>query len=159
MPQPPEPQPPLRHCGALAAAGATRLMTVTAGQYCGGLVGWPPGGPGWPPPPNPTTPPPGTGGCTATYSVVGQWQGGFQGDVRVTAGSSAIRGWRVSWSFANGQTISQSWNATINASGSAVTAANVSFNGLLGAGASTTFGFIGTWNGSNATPSLTCTAT
>ncbi|WFE26033.1 carbohydrate-binding domain-containing protein [Solwaraspora sp. WMMD791] len=155
-------------------AGATRLMTVTAGQYRGGLVGWPPG-PGWPPPPqptptppppnpttpppNPTTPPPGGGGCTATYSVVGQWQGGFQGDVRVTAGSSAINGWRVTWTFANGQTISQSWNATINASGSAVTATNVSFNGALGAGASTTFGFLGTWNGSNATPALTCTAT
>ncbi|MEO3745346.1 carbohydrate-binding domain-containing protein [Plantactinospora sp. B5E13] len=156
-------------------AGATRLMTVTAGQYRGGLIGWPPGGPGWPPPttpapttpppnptappPNPTTPPPGAGGCTATYSVAGQWQGGFQGDVRVTAGSSAINGWRVTWSFANGQTISQSWNATISASGSAVTATNVSFNGALGAGASTTFGFLGTWNGSNTVPTLTCTAT
>ncbi|GIJ81443.1 Cellulose binding domain-containing protein [Micromonospora phaseoli] len=154
-------------------AGATRLMTVIAGQYRGGLVGWPPGGPGWPPPttpppttpppttppPNPTTPPPSAGGCTATYSIVGQWQGGFQGDVRITAGSSAINGWRVTWTFANGQTISQSWNATISASGSAVTATNVSFNGSLGAGASATFGFIGTWNGSNTAPTLTCTAT
>ncbi|MEV2242522.1 carbohydrate-binding domain-containing protein [Micromonospora sp. NPDC049891] len=156
-------------------AGATRLMTVTAGQYRGGLVGWPPGGPGWPPPttpppttpppnpttppPNPTTPPPSARGCTATYSVASQWQGGFQADVRVTAGSSAINGWRVTWTFANGQTISQSWNATISASGSAVTATNVSFNGSLAAGASTTFGFLGTWNGSNAAPTLTCTAT
>ncbi|GAB3855128.1 hypothetical protein GCM10029963_49250 [Micromonospora andamanensis] len=156
-------------------AGATRLMTVTAGQYRGGLVGWPPGGPGWPPPttpppttpppnpttppPNPTTPPPSTGGCTATYSVVGQWQGGFQGEVRVTAGSAAIRGWRVTWTFANGQTITQSWNATINASGSAVTATNVSFNGSLAAGTSATFGFLGNWNGSNTVPTLTCTAT
>jgi hypothetical protein len=151
-------------------AGATRLMTVTAGQYRGGLVGWPPGGPGWPPPttpppspttppPNPTTPPPSAGGCTATYSVAGQWQGGFQGEVRVTAGSSAINGWRVTWTFANGQTISQAWNATISASGSAVTATNVSFNGSLGAGASATFGFLGSWNGSNTAPTLTCTAT
>ncbi|MDG4791137.1 carbohydrate-binding domain-containing protein [Micromonospora sp. WMMD1102] len=155
-------------------AGASRLMTVTAGQYRGGLVGWPPGGPGWPPPttppptnppttpptpPNPTTPPPGTGGCTASYAVTSQWQGGFQGDVRVTAGSSAIRGWRVTWTFGNGQTISQSWNATISASGSVVTATNVAFNGALGAGASTTFGFIGTWNGSNTAPAVTCTAT
>ncbi|MBX7270134.1 cellulose binding domain-containing protein [Micromonospora sp. Llam7] len=172
--------------------GATRLMTVTAGQYRGGLIGWPPGGPGWPPPttpppttpppttpppttpppttpspspttpppspPSPPTPPPGVGGCTATYSILGQWQGGFQGDVRVTAGSSPISGWRVTWTFANGQTISQSWNATISASGSAVTATNVSFNGSLGAGASATFGFIGTWNGSNTAPTLTCTA-
>ncbi|MFY1689155.1 carbohydrate-binding domain-containing protein [Plantactinospora sp. WMMB782] len=156
-------------------AGASRLMTVTAGQYRGGLVGWPPGGPGWPPPntpppttppptnpttpPNPTNPPPGAGGCTASYAITSQWQGGFQGDVRVTAGSSAIRGWRVTWTFGNGQTISQSWNATVSASGSAVTATNVAFNGSLGAGASTTFGFIGTWNGSNTAPAVTCTAT
>ncbi|WP_341718110.1 carbohydrate-binding domain-containing protein [Micromonospora sp. FIMYZ51] len=150
-------------------AGATRLMTVTAGQYRGGLVGWPPGGPGWPPPttpppnpttppPNPTTPPPGARGCTATYSIQNQWQGGFQGEVRVTAGSSPISGWRVTWTFANGQTITQSWNATISASGSAVTASNVSFNGSLGAGGSTTFGFLGSWNGSNSAPTLTCTA-
>ncbi|GIJ24800.1 carbohydrate-binding domain-containing protein [Micromonospora lutea] len=157
-------------------AGANRLMTVVAGQYRGGLVGWPPGGPGWPPPPtptpttppppnpttpppNPTTPPPSTRGCTATYSVTNQWQGGFQGEVQVTAGSSPITGWRVTWTFANGQTITQAWNATISASGSAVTATNVSFNGSLGAGGRTTFGFLGSWNGSNTTPTLTCTAT
>nr|MDT0661357.1 carbohydrate-binding domain-containing protein [Micromonospora sp. DSM 115978] len=157
-------------------SGATRMMTVQSGQYSGGLIGWP----GWPPPnptpppptpttpppnpttppPNPTTPPPNPGaGCTATYSVLGQWQGGFQGDVRVTAGSSAIRGWRVTWTFANGQTVSQSWNATISASGSAMTATNVSHNGSLAAGATTTFGFIGTWNGTNTAPTPTCTAT
>ena len=112
-----------------------------------------------PPPPNPTTPPPGAGGCTATYSIVNQWQGGFQGEVQVTAGSSAINGWRVTWTFTNGQTISQSWNATITTSGSAVTATNVAYNGSLGAGASTTFGFLGTWNGTNTAPSVTCTAT
>lgn len=157
-------------------SGATRMMTIQAGTYSGGLIGFPgfpqptptppPPNPTTPPPnpttppPNPTTPPPNPGaGCTATYSIVGQWQGGFQGDIRVTAGSSAIRGWRVTWTFANGQTISQSWNATINASGSAVTATNVSHNGALGAGANATFGFIGTWNGTNTAPTLTCTPT
>ncbi|MEQ4303076.1 cellulase family glycosylhydrolase [Plantactinospora sp. B6F1] len=105
-----------------------------------------------------TTPPVGSRGCTASYAITGQWQGGFQADVRVTAGSAAISGWTVSWTFANGQRINQSWNVTITSSGSAVTARNVSYNGSLGAGASTAFGFIGTWNGTNSAPTLSCAA-
>ncbi|MFC6018250.1 cellulase family glycosylhydrolase [Plantactinospora solaniradicis] len=112
------------------------------------------------PPVTPTTTPPGaTRACTATYSVVGQWSGGFQGDVRVTAGGSAISGWAVTLAFPNGQTVSQAWNATVTTSGSTVTARNVGYNGSLAAGAGTTFGFIGSWNGSNGAPTLTCTAT
>ncbi|SCL49657.1 mannan endo-1,4-beta-mannosidase [Micromonospora citrea] len=111
-----------------------------------------------PPPttPPPTTPPP--GGCTATYTVVNQWQGGFQGEVKVTAGSAAITGWTTTWTFANGQSVSQAWNATVSGSGSSYTARNVDWNGRLGAGASTSFGFIASWNGTNATPAVTCAA-
>jgi mannan endo-1,4-beta-mannosidase len=114
-----------------------------------------------PPPssrPPSSSPPGGTRGCTAAYTLIGQWQGGFQGEVRVTAGTAAITGWTVSWTFANGQTVTQSWNATITSSGSSVTARNVSYNGNLGAGASATFGFLGAWNGTNSSPSLSCTA-
>jgi chitin-binding protein len=113
------------------------------------------------PPTNPTTPPqpPATGACSATYAITGSWQGGFQGDVRVTAGAAAIRGWTVRWTFPNGQTIGNSWGATVTASGSAVTATNAAYNGSLSAGASTTFGFIGSWNGTNGVPTLTCSAT
>jgi mannan endo-1,4-beta-mannosidase len=107
----------------------------------------------------PTTPPGGTPGCTLAYSTVGQWPGGFQGEVRVTAGSSAINGWTATWTFANGQAVSQAWGATITSSGSTVTARNVAYNGRLAAGASTTFGFIGSWNGANNAPAaLTCAA-
>ncbi|MBN1172983.1 MAG: cellulase family glycosylhydrolase [Micromonosporaceae bacterium] len=108
--------------------------------------------------PSSSSPTSGTKGCSAAYSITGQWQGGFQGDVKVTAGSSAISGWTITWTFANGQTITQSWNATVTASGSSVTAKNVSYNGSLGAGASTSFGFIGAWNGTNSAPAVTCTA-
>ncbi|MFJ5617278.1 lytic polysaccharide monooxygenase [Micromonospora sp. NPDC093243] len=128
------------------------------------------GGPTTPPPttpppttPPPTTPPPTTpppaGACTATYRVTGQWTGGFQGEVQVTAGGSALRGWSVSWTYGNGQQISSAWNATVSTTGSLVTARNVGHNGSLGAGASTTFGFLGSWNGSNPAPALTCTGT
>ncbi|MEU8261994.1 cellulase family glycosylhydrolase [Micromonospora sp. NPDC048999] len=106
-----------------------------------------------------TTPPTGGRTCTATYAVVNQWPGGFQGDVRVTAGSSAISGWTVTWTFANGQTVTQWWNATVTSSGSKVTARNESYNGSLGAGASTNFGFNGSWNNvTNSVPTLSCTA-
>jgi endo-1,4-beta-xylanase len=104
-----------------------------------------------------TTPPP-PRGCTATYKIVSQWQGGFQADVTVTAGSSAIGGWTVSWTFANGQTVTQAWSAVVTSNGPAVTAKNVGYNGTVNAGASVWFGFIGTWNGTNSAPIPTCTA-
>ncbi|GIH15567.1 endo-1,4-beta-xylanase [Rugosimonospora africana] len=106
------------------------------------------------PPPtsqSPTGPPP-AGGCTATYSTVNQWPGGFQANVTVTNGSAARSSWQVSWTFANGQTITQLWNGTLSQSGSSVTVRNVSYNGTLGAGATTSFGFTGSWNGSNTAP-------
>ena len=90
--------------------------------------------------------------------MVSQWTGGFQGDVRVTAGSAPISGWRVTLTFGNGQRVSQAWNATVTTSGSTVTATNVSHNGTVAAAASTTFGFLGSWTGANTAPALSCTA-
>ena len=107
--------------------------------------------------PTDSVPPPPPGGCSATYTIANSWQGGFQGSVRVTAGSSAIIGWVVTWQYSNGQTISQFWSAAITSSGAAVTARNVSYNGALGAGASTEFGFLGNAPGSNEVPAVSCT--
>ncbi len=118
------------------------------------------GTPASPPPtsPPPTSPPPGTRSCSAANTITRQWTGGFQAAVTVTAGTSAISSWTVTWQYANGQTITQAWNATVSASGSAVTARNAGYNGALGAGASAQFGFLGSWQSTNSVPSLTCTA-
>ncbi|PSL52202.1 chitobiase/beta-hexosaminidase-like protein [Saccharothrix carnea] len=105
-----------------------------------------------------TTTPPVGARCSATYTVVNQWQGGFQGEVRVTAGTSAISNWTVSWTYANGETVTQAWNATVTSQGSTVTARNAAHNGSVGAGASATFGFLGSSTGSPGAPVLTCTA-
>ncbi|MCG5459442.1 cellulase family glycosylhydrolase [Micromonospora sp. PSH03] len=124
---------------------------------------------GTPPPttPPPTTPPPTTsppttpppnGGCTATFTVTNQWQGGFQGEVRVTAGARAITGWTAGWTFANGQRVTQSWNVALTSSGTTVTARNTDYNGRLAAGASASFGFLGSWTGTNSLPVVSCTA-
>jgi hypothetical protein len=106
--------------------------------------------------PSPTT---GAGkACSATYRVVSQWTGGFQGEVSVTAGASAITGWTVTWTLASGQSISQVWNASATTSGSTMTATNVSYNGALGAGTSTSFGFLGSSGSTNPVPTASCTA-
>ncbi|MET7419125.1 cellulase family glycosylhydrolase [Dactylosporangium sp. NPDC005555] len=110
---------------------------------------------------SPSTSPSNPGGktCTATYAIVGQWPGGFQAEVKVTAGSAAISGWTVGWTYANGQTVANGWSATITSSGAAVTARNVGYNGTVAAGGNTTFGFLGSWNATNSVPApLTCTA-
>jgi len=108
----------------------------------------------------PTTTPPAGSGCAATYRSAGQWPGGFQGEVSVrNNGTAATRGWTVRLTFANGQQVSQMWGGSYTQSGSTVTVTNAGYNGAVGPNASVTFGFIGSWNGSNTAPTLTCTAT
>ncbi|MDI1464088.1 cellulase family glycosylhydrolase [Catellatospora sp. KI3] len=108
--------------------------------------------------PSPSTSPLPGRTCSATYTILNSWQGGFQAEVKVTAGSSAITGWTVTWTYANGQTVTQFWSATVAQSGAAVTARNVSYNGSLAAGASAAWGFLGSWNGTNSVPAVTCAA-
>jgi hypothetical protein len=104
--------------------------------------------------PGPTSPPPPGGACTATYRTVNAWSGGYQGEMTVRAGSSAINGWTVRWTMGGGQTIGQVWNGTlVNGSGAAAVR-NAAYNGSLGAGTSTTFGFIS--SGTPSATSITC---
>ncbi|GAA2357789.1 cellulose-binding domain-containing protein [Dactylosporangium salmoneum] len=93
-----------------------------------------------------------TAGCQVSYTISSQWQGGFGANVAITNLGDPVNGWTLTWSFANGQTVTQAWNATVVQSGSSVSATNVSYNGALGTGASTSFGFNGAWNGTNAVP-------
>jgi lysophospholipase L1-like esterase len=109
------------------------------------------------PPTPPDTDPPPAGSCTATYKMVGQWSDGFQGEVTVRNGTtSGTSSWTATFSFANGQRITQSWNGTVTQSGAAVTARNVGWNGPLAAGASATFGFLASHSGANTSPAVTC---
>ncbi|MET8090552.1 endo-1,4-beta-xylanase [Micromonospora sp. NPDC005220] len=110
-----------------------------------------------PPPttPPPTTPPPGTGGCSASVSL-NSWTGGFVATVKVTAGSAGTSGWNVSVTLPSGASVTNTWSATASGSTGTVRFANVDYNGRLGAGQVTEFGFQG--NGSAAGITPTCTA-
>jgi hypothetical protein len=110
-----------------------------------------------PPATVPATSPAGSVGCAATYEVLGEWPGGFEGEVTVhNDGAAPVAGWTVSGTLAAGQTITQSWATALTTSGSHLSAANLSWNGTIGAGASTTFGFIGA--GPSTAPALSCAA-
>ncbi|MDG6101522.1 cellulose binding domain-containing protein [Dactylosporangium aurantiacum] len=95
-------------------------------------------------------------GCAATYTVIGQWPGGFQGEITVrNTGSAPTTGWTARWTYTAGEQITQSWGATVTQSGTTATAGNATWNGALAPGATAAYGFIGT--GTPGTPPVTCT--
>jgi chitin-binding protein len=59
----------------------------------------------------------------------------------------------------SGETITQLWNGTLSTSGSTATVKNVSYNGSLAPGTSTTFGFTGGATGTASAPTVSCAAT
>ena len=97
----------------------------------------------------------GSGSCEVDYTISNSWSGGFGAAIAIkNTGTSALSSWTLTWSFANGQTITQLWNGTETQSGANVTVKNLSYNGSIPAGGSVTgMGFNGTWNNStNAIP-------
>jgi hypothetical protein len=104
-------------------------------------------------------------GCRVSYTISSQWQSGFGANVAITNLGDPINGWTLTWSFGNGQSVQQAWNATVTQSGAAVSAVNAGYNGSLATGGSTSFGFNGSWSGANPVPTafrlnnVACTGT
>ncbi|MFC4504292.1 MULTISPECIES: glycoside hydrolase family 6 protein [Streptomyces] len=90
--------------------------------------------------------------CTVAYTVQNQWDTGFTANVSVTNNSAAKSSWSVKWAYAGNQKVTSGWNAKITQSGTAVTANNETYNGTLPTGGSVSFGFQGSYSGSNAIP-------
>lgn len=104
--------------------------------------------------------------CSATFTIAWQTPSNSPPDFGVTVtvtnnASYAISAWTVSWSFTAGQTVvaGSPYSADVSQSGTTVTATGIEGdNDSLAAGASTTWGFDGDYNGtSNPVPALACT--
>lgn len=108
------------------------------------------------PSPSPSASPSGTPGCTAAYTVQNQWTGGFVAGVVITAGSTALNGWRVTLALPGGAIVTSVWNAVNTGTTGTVTMANQPYNGQLSPGQTASFGFQGTGTGGGA--SATCSA-
>ena len=95
--------------------------------------------------------------CTLTAAITNSWPGGYQ--VQLTVSNNAAvpgQGWTAGFSFGDtAEAVTSTWNAAVSQSGAEVTAANESYNAVLPAGGSTTWGMVVT--GSNrALSALTC---
>jgi cellulose 1,4-beta-cellobiosidase len=108
------------------------------------------------PTPSPTSSAPGA--CSATYSLVSSWAGGFQGQVVVkNTGSGTLNGWNLGWTYPGDQKLSSLWNGSYTQSGEAVTVSNASYDASIAPGGTVTVGFTGTYAASNAAPtSISC---
>jgi cellulose 1,4-beta-cellobiosidase len=117
-----------------------------------------------PPPATPTpkptpTPSAGTARCSASIVESG-WSTGFVATITVNnTGTVATKTWKITWTWPGNQTIVNSWNAAMTWSGAAVTALNMPYNGVIGAGGNTTAGLQASFSGTNSVPALTCSAT
>ncbi|GIF08293.1 hydrolase [Actinoplanes siamensis] len=89
--------------------------------------------------------------CAVTWTA-NSWNTGFTADVKVTNLGAAVSSWTLGWTFSGNQQVTSAWNATVTQSGATATAANVGWNGALGTGASASFGFQGTYSGTNPAP-------
>ncbi len=86
--------------------------------------------------------------CSVSYTITNQWPGGFGASLAIkNTGTTVISSWTLTWSFANGQTITQLWNGSETQSGANVTVSNLSYDGSIPAGGTLTgMGFNGSWN-------------
>jgi len=81
------------------------------------------------------------------------WDAGYTLSITVTNDSdTAINSWEVSLSHSDDPAVSSSWATNVSASGNTVTASNVSWNGQLSPGQSTSFGYQGAHSGSFTAP-------
>ena len=99
----------------------------------------------------------GGGACTVNYTITPQNSSSFGATLSImNGGTNTLTNWTLTWSFANGQTISSSWNGTASQSGANVTVSEQSgqtWENIPAGGSYTGFGFNGTWNGiTNAIP-------
>ncbi|THV26215.1 CotH kinase family protein [Glycomyces paridis] len=107
-------------------------------------------------PGGPDDPPTGAD-CTAAVTITGDWGSGWQGNVRITAGTDPVDGWHLTWTWPAGQRISSHWNADVTTSAATVTATDVGWNAAIAAGQTIdAWGFIAT--GTATPPTVTCTA-
>ena len=94
----------------------------------------------------------GGGGCTVNYTISPQNSSQFGATVGIiNGGSSTLSNWTLTWSFANGQTIANSWNGAVSQSSGNVSVSQQSgqaWQNIPAGGTYTGFGFNGTWNGS-----------
>lgn len=89
--------------------------------------------------------------CTVSYLVDSQWDDGFTARVRITnTGEEPLTGWTLSWNFDGDQQVTHAWNTRLVQRSAEITATDIGWNGAIEVGGSESFGFNGSFSGTNA---------
>jgi hypothetical protein len=79
---------------------------------------------------------------TCKFVFTGIWPGGYMADLVITNRGPAITGWTTHWSVPVPTVLGSSWGAVMTMpTPYAMTAVNVSYNGTIATGATTSFGW------------------
>ena len=99
--------------------------------------------------------------CTATYTIIIQQPGSFTSQLLIqNTGTVPTTGWKVRWTFANGQVVNQTFGSTFTQTGANVTITNASWNGVIAPTRNLITYVLGSWSGVNNPPTgIVCTAT
>ncbi|MEU4219427.1 cellulose binding domain-containing protein [Actinoplanes sp. NPDC026623] len=96
---------------------------------------------------------PSAGTAPQVSYTMSTWDSGFTATIGITnAGPSTIDGWTLTFTLPSGQSITSGWSATYSPASSTVNARNVSYNGTLAPGATTSIGFQATHTGNTGKP-------
>jgi cellulase/cellobiase CelA1 len=97
--------------------------------------------------------------CQVTYTVLVQFFGHFEASIAVkNTGTTAFNSWRLTWTFADGQVITNLFGASYAQAGASVTATSLPWDSVIQPGSTvTSVGFYATWNNvTNSIPQVTC---
>jgi hypothetical protein len=97
--------------------------------------------------------------CQVTYTVSEQFPSHFEASITVkNAGTTAFNSWRLTWTFADGQVITNLFGASYAQAGASVTATSLPWDSVIQPGSTvTSVGFYATWNNvTNSIPRVTC---
>ena len=91
--------------------------------------------------------------CTVAYAVNSEWGNGFGAALTVrNEGATAIPDWNLTWTFADGQQITELWNGTYTQSGGAVSVRGAEWQRSINPGGTASFGFNARKSSANRAP-------
>ena len=106
----------------------------------------------------PTTDP----ACTVTYTIKSQFPSHFFVSISINnTGPTAINSWRLTWTFTDGQRVTNMFGARAAQTGPDVSADSLPWDSTIQPGAILpNVGFYGTWNNAtNSIPTVSCQTT
>jgi hypothetical protein len=91
--------------------------------------------------------------CSVNYAVSSEWPTGFGAAVTIrNEGATPIPDWNLTWTFADGQQITQLWNGTFTQSGGGVSVRGADWQRSIAVGGTAQFGFNANKSGANRAP-------